>query len=597
VYYARSAETAARLGWNQLQAMSEDFGNDLQIRLFLIEQQASIARMADSSVFSAEDAGEVLVSDEFTSGGESIDLPALGDLIGAAFAGAEEDNPRVEFLQAIQADIEGDTGRALAHLERAAELLETERSSLFDIRQRGTVVENRPELVQNLGLRLIALRSYDRAFDTFESIRARGLGDLAAAYETLDFSVEERAWLAELVDLESQESAQLTALAERAVAGETEDLDRRLDALEPIRAKRRAEMENPQFPETLARLAAAPRQPVGLTELAALVGASGVPVIFYWVTASEVVVWVVSPQGMEVKSVFLPGPAVIDKSRRVTSTASSPNTPFDEEAARQLHAYLIQPFEHLLTGDEVIIVPQGPLVTLPFEALIDGRTGEYLAEQVAISYAPSAGFAARALRREPFVLPSVTAIYDKEIEDDTSEVSRLAQGLGSGVTMAATGTMSADEAIDALGGKAAVHVLLHGVFEQSDPLQSHLTLQNLDLSPEDNAITAAELLAADWRQTRLAVFSSCESAQMNVRISNEVYGLSWAPLVGGAQAVVTSRWRVLGPSNADWMDDFYGRLATGEGSPAIAAAGTMRRMIGQGEAHPYYWAGPQVFGR
>jgi CHAT domain-containing protein len=143
----------------------------------------------------------------------------------------------------------------------------------------------------------------------------------------------------------------------------------------------------------------------------------------------------------------------------------------------------------------------------------------------------------------------------------------------------------------------ALHVLLHGTFGQADPLQSHLSLANLDLSAEDNAVTAAELLASDWRRARIVVFSSCESARMNVRISNEVYGLSWAPLAGGAQAVVTSRWRVLGPSNADWMEDFYGRLAAGGVSPAIASAETMRRMIQETGADPYFWAGPQVFGR
>ena len=228
---------------------------------------------------------------------------------------------------------------------------------------------------------------------------------------------------------------------------------------------------------------------------------------------------------MEVKSVFLPEAAVIEKVRRVTGSASSANQPFDEKAARQLYAYLVQPFERHLTGDEVIIVPQGPLVTLPFEALIDGRSGQFMVEKVAVSYAPSAAFAAKALRREPLVLPPVTAIYDEAIENDTSEIARLQGSLATGLEALPTRTLSADEAIEAFSGREALHVLLHGFFEQADPLQSRLSLENLDLSPEDNAVTAAELLASDWRRARIVVFSSCESAQMNVRISNEVYGL------------------------------------------------------------------------
>ena len=201
-YYARSAETAARLGWNQMRVMSDEFRSNLSTRLFLIEQRASMSQWADARAFAAEDAADVLVNEEFSTGGEGIDLPQLAAFIGEAVAGAAEGDPRPEFLLAMKADIEGDATGALTHFERAVETLERERASLFDVRQRGTVVENRPELVRSLGLRLIALGSYDRAFAAFESIRARGLGDLAAAYEAEDFSVAERRWLAGLVDLE-----------------------------------------------------------------------------------------------------------------------------------------------------------------------------------------------------------------------------------------------------------------------------------------------------------------------------------------------------------------------------------------------------------
>ena len=89
---------------------------------------------------------------------------------------------------------------------------------------------------------------------------------------------------------------------------------------------------------------------------------------------------------------------------------------------------------------------------------------------------------------------------------------------------------------------------------------------------------------------------------MNRRISNEVYGLSWAPLVGGAEHAVLSRWRVLSSSNADWMVRFYGSLTSGTSSPARAAAAAARGLIAtEGSdpsyADPFYWAGPQVFGR
>lgn len=600
-YYAQSAEIAARVGWDHMRASSESSGKRLSDRLSMIENRAAwMKQMAALRVFATEDAAKIVVNEDFSTGGQSIDQPEMAEAIGEfvdGLSGMMEFDPGADVMSAFKADIEGNAEAALFYLERAAAMLENQRASLFDVRQRGTAVENRSEAVSMLGLRLLALDSYDRAFAVFESIRAKGLGDLAASYETQAFSAAERWWLARLVDLESQESAVLTELVEGTIAGEIRDLNQMLDALQAIRARRAAHMSDQNFSGTLGRLAAAPREPVGLEVLTSLVESTGVPVLFYWVTRSNVVVWAVSPKGMEVKTVFLPEEVVIEKVRRVTRSASTANQPFDAEAARQLYAYLVRPFERHLAGDEVIIVPQGPLVALPFETLIDGRSKQFMVENVAVSYAPSAAFAAKALRRDPLVLSSVTAVYDEAIESDTGEIARLRGSLTTEVEALPTRTLSAEEAINVFGGNEALHVLLHGYFERADPLQSHLSLENLDLSREDNAVTAAELLASDWRRARIVVFSSCESAQMNVRISNEVYGLSWAPLAGGSQAVVTSRWRVLGPSNADWMEDFYGRLTAGAGSPAIAAAGTMRRMIHETGADPYYWAGPQVFGR
>ena len=126
---------------------------------------------------------------------------------------------------------------------------------MFDLRQRSTVVENRPELVQSLALRLLERKSYDKAFAAFESIRARGLGDLATAYETQELSGAERRWLAGLVELDSRESAILTGLVEAAIAGESGDFDRRLGELDALRAQRLKLSQDPEFAGTIAKLA------------------------------------------------------------------------------------------------------------------------------------------------------------------------------------------------------------------------------------------------------------------------------------------------------------------------------------------------------
>ena len=154
--------------------------------------------------------------------------------------------------------------------------------------------------------------------------------------------------------------------------------------------------------------------------------------MFFWVTPTNTVVWVISQHGMEIKTVFLPDYVVADKVGRVVDSMRNPNRPFDTMVARQLYAYLIQPFERHLVSGEMIIVPQGPLVTLPFETLIDARSGQHLVQKIAISYAPSATFAINAMRRAPISSSQVTAIYDEEIENSTSEIKRLGRALTKG---------------------------------------------------------------------------------------------------------------------------------------------------------------------
>jgi CHAT domain-containing protein len=94
----------------------------------------------------------------------------------------------------------------------------------------------------------------------------------------------------------------------------------------------------------------------------------------------------------------------------------------------------------------------------------------------------------------------------------------------------------------------------------------------------------------------LAVLSGCETGQVGIRLSNEIYGFPWALLAGGVDAAVVSRWQVQGTSNQSWMRLFYSAVMSGE-SPAQAGAVAMRGLRAEGQTHPFYWAAMQVTGR
>lgn len=598
-YYEDAKQTAQRLGWMFLVKESDGFISRLGVRSFLIDQKASFEKLGETGVFTATDVRDVLVNEDFASGASAFSQNTpIAELIGQVVSDTETTDPRSIYLLGIKADLDGDPTGALSHFKRAAELLYEERSGLFDPRRRGTVVENRPELIRDLALRFLAFGRLNDAFIAFESIRSRGLSELAATYQQGEFSDAERRWLADLVQTDSQTSARLSVLVETAIAGiEHSKSIQLLEDLDRLEQQHRALLHKPGFEETAHRLASLEIPPPTLAALQAAARRADMPVLMFWVTHTNVLVWVVAPQAMEVKTVFLPEVAVIDKVTSLTESIRSPNRPFDEKTARELHTYLIKPFSRHLSTGKMLIIPQGSLVNLPFEALLDVETGSFLAETVAVSYAPSATFAAKTLSGQHPEVSTLTAVYDQDIETMTGEVAKIRAQDTLRVTARKSQELTPREAMDLLGHRDNIHVLLHGEFSSDDPLLSRVTLNNHSLSRQENEITAAELLAVNWRDTRLVVFSSCEGARVGSRISNEVFGISWALLAGGVDYVVLSRWRVQSSSNADWMESFYNTLVSERASPATAAAVAMRKMIADGRRHPYFWAGPQVFGR
>jgi CHAT domain-containing protein len=593
--YEKARITADKSGWESLKRSMEYFFNLLDVRLILINQKANIEQSGQMIEF---DGGQVLVNENFYGGAlDPTSAQTIGALIEQILPGSQAEDPRSVYLRGIKAELDGYPEKALEYFKNAAKLLGTERDSLFDIQQRGTVVENSPEYIQNLGLRLLALRKNNEAFVVFESLRSRGLEWLATAFDKGNFTDSERRWIANLVQLDSLISAKQNALVETAIAGiEHSRSFELLDELNQLEQRRLEQQNEKQFQSVVKRLKSIECEIPTVTQLKTIVDKVKIPVLLYWVTTSDVVVWVVSPKGVEVKTVFLPEVAVVDKVSKLRDSCKTMNQAFDDKSAKELYSYLIKPFVDHLSNSQVIIIPQGPLVGLPFEAMIDSGDGKYLAEKLSISYAPNAAFAMRALRGRLPGTPKITAIYDDKIENETHEISRMKDIKDVVVSPHSSKSMDATKMVRLLGVTGIVHVLLHGMYDYDDPLQSTIRIGGEE-NQHGGSITAADLLAADWCHTQLAVFSSCEGAVVKTRISNEQFGISWALLAGGADHVVLSRWRVNGASNAAWMETFYKGLLVEKMSPALAANVAMRRLIRSDKAHPYYWAGPQVFGR
>jgi CHAT domain-containing protein len=297
-----------------------------------------------------------------------------------------------------------------------------------------------------------------------------------------------------------------------------------------------------------------------------------------------------------------------------------------EAAARELYDLLLSPVEEELRGGlRLVIVPDGPLWNLPFQALKDAGSS-YLLDRHAISYAPSlavlqeilgrpAGTGAAAgsphgaaAPREPVLAignpalssssPANLAVAARrgrplaplpDAEAEVREISRLYADRHGRVLIGAEASESRVKA--AAPGFGLLHFATHGVLEDASPLYSHLVLaQEAAGGTEDGLLEAWEVLELRL-EADLVVLSACQTARGVVGEGEGLIGLAWAFLAAGSRSVVASQWEVDSAATRALMVEFHRRLVAGE-PKAEALQGAARHLAAQAAyRHPFYWAG------
>jgi CHAT domain-containing protein len=377
-------------------------------------------------------------------------------------------------------------------------------------------------------------------------------------------------------------------VADLVAHGGLDNAAERLGELDRLRTERRARLNSDE--PARARFSADPgTRTASLDGLQQAAAAGRIPVLLYWTTSANVIAWYVGADGSDVRAVFLPATVLEQKVDSVLASSRNPSGQFDETVARELFLYLLAPFAERLNSNavgQIMVVPHGPLMRLPFETLIDPASGAPVIDRWAVSYAPNATMALEALQRDKRLVKSAVALVDQNIDDVTKETEAIAASGARLDRMTRTALFAGSWKADGL------HILTHGEFNPTEALLSSLASTRTG----EATILAAELPALPLRGLQLAVLSACQGGRVGERISGELYGFPWALLAGGVASTVLSRWDVNAASNGQWMAVFYKELAAGA-STATAAAVAMREMRRQGTTHPYYWAAMQVSGR
>ncbi len=285
----------------------------------------------------------------------------------------------------------------------------------------------------------------------------------------------------------------------------------------------------------------------------------------------------------------------------------------DRALAKQVRNRLWEPIEAAL-GEcrTVILIPDGQLTQVPWNALPGRRPDSYLIEDYALAQAPYGQFVAHLLidptpQGNGFLLAGGIDYGPggkwANLKGTAVEVEQLAN-LRPGPDTVRLGGPSATQSRlrELMPGRRFIHLATHGEFLAPGPgreasrflvsdsssggalfdvtARNPLVLSKLVLAGanrpvetdsagvpvgDDGCLTAEEVMGMDLSRNELVVLSACETGAGKVRGSEGVFSLQRAFHVAGSRAVVASLWAVDDRATQALMSRFYHNLWSNQG--------------------------------
>lgn len=442
----------------------------------------------------------------------------------------------------------------------------------------------------------------DRAFRTMERAKARGLLDLLRGSVATRSTAEEDAALDALYSLDP---------AQKDYADQRAALERKYLDLRRARIDAAVAGISPGRDAKKSAIAVAT-----LDDIAKVLPKKTVMFEFALADSSSLL-WVVQRDKSEMHK--LPSRIAIETAvRRFRDAIAKPGSGDADmlTSARSLYRMLLEPGAPVIAKNEtLIIVPDGALFELPFDALLtaDPAPGApmskqpFLARKTATVCAPSATVYAklRASTREHEYARDLFAIGNPDFTGvATGGADPLAPLPFAQKEVDAIGAKVKADRRTTLTGRAAseaalkqelrtesprvVHLATHGLVDANEPARSSVALAPGD--GEDGLFHTLEIISTPT-SSDLVVMSACESARGRVSRGEGVVGLSRAFLSAGAESVVASLWSVSDESTAELMRVFYDRMF-GKKEPASRALREARVALLENEkfSHPFFWS-------
>ena len=244
--------------------------------------------------------------------------------------------------------------------------------------------------------------------------------------------------------------------------------------------------------------------------------------------------------------------------------------------SNKLYDTLIKPFEEELSNyQNLIIVPDGALAYLPFEAL--SRGDQYLIENFRIKYEPSLTSLTLLNDTESLDRKDLLAVAGSQFSENNVggirkgnlsalpstiiEVDSIASHFEQ-VAMLKDDQVSEQELKNLLleNNYQYIHLATHGIIDENRPSRSGLALsagsEITVSSKEDGMLRSSEIFGLNLNSD-MVVLSACNTGLGKVVDGEGMLGMQRSFFYAGTSTVAVSLWNVYDRSTATFMNEFY----------------------------------------
>lgn len=335
----------------------------------------------------------------------------------------------------------------------------------------------------------------------------------------------------------------------------------------------------------------------------------GTIVLNYFIATHSIYVFVVAKNKLDVFEIGLSP----DFDRNITGFRNGIR--YDDKeiiylTSRALYKQLF-PMRMKSSVQKVVVIPDGRLAVVPFEALIIKEANpaklsyadfEYLMKKREVCYGYSATlFAAngksQALRSNKSIFLCAPVSFQQRNPDlpgtakECKSIDSLFREAGS--TSAMYLEAEAQESIvksPNLKNYDILHFATHGVVDEDNPGRSKIEF-TLNEKLQDGDLFSAEIYNLNLNAD-LVTLSACQTGLGKISKGEGMIGLSRALLFAGAKNLIVSYWKVADESTSQLMISFYDYLIqSGDGNYSWALMMAKKVLIANPKtASPYYWA-------